>query len=165
MPLDYNAPDGRPARRRRRRRPRRRNPAVGRYLACAARTWLRRRIVRPSCGCYTGARVEAVVEAVGAANIATGWWTTPANRRCGAVAAGAFGQKSGWLRLTGTPSPEKGPSPPPAHVSKTVDFVCEADVRLAIKENRKIFINRKTVVTPSARDLADPSDILVLAQG
>jgi ethanolamine utilization cobalamin adenosyltransferase len=46
-----------------------------------------------------------------------------------------------------------------------VDFVCEADVRLAIKENRKIYISRKTVVTPSARDLADPSDILVLAQG
>jgi hypothetical protein len=45
-----------------------------------------------------------------------------------------------------------------------VDFVCEADVRLAIKENRKIYISPKTVVTPSARDLAGPSDILVLAQ-
>ena len=42
-----------------------------------------------------------------------------------------------------------------------VDFVCEADVRAAIRENRKIHIGPQTVVTPSARDLAEPSDILV----
>jgi hypothetical protein len=45
-----------------------------------------------------------------------------------------------------------------------VDFVCEADVRDAIKQNCKIFIGPKTIVTPSARDLAMPSDILVLVQ-
>jgi len=44
-----------------------------------------------------------------------------------------------------------------------VEFVCEADVRQAIKENRKIYIGPKTIIPPSARDLADPSDILVLA--
>ena len=38
----------------------------------------------------------------------------------------------------------------------------EADVQHAIKENRKIYIGPKTIVTPSARDLASPSDILVL---
>jgi len=43
-----------------------------------------------------------------------------------------------------------------------VEFVCEADVQQAIKENRKIYIVPKTIVTPSARDLASPSDILVL---
>jgi hypothetical protein len=45
-----------------------------------------------------------------------------------------------------------------------VDFVCEADVREAIREHRKIFIGPKTIVTPSARDLSGTSDILVLAQ-
>jgi hypothetical protein len=45
-----------------------------------------------------------------------------------------------------------------------VDFVCEADVRDAIKENRKIFIGPKTIVTPSARDMSGRSDILVLVQ-
>jgi hypothetical protein len=45
-----------------------------------------------------------------------------------------------------------------------VEFVCEADVRDAIKEQRKIFIGPKTIVTPSARDLAAPSDILVVVQ-
>jgi hypothetical protein len=44
-----------------------------------------------------------------------------------------------------------------------VDFVCEEDVRSAIKHSRKIYIGPKTIVTPAARDLAAPSDILVLA--
>jgi hypothetical protein len=45
-----------------------------------------------------------------------------------------------------------------------VQFVCEDDVRSAIRENRKIYIGPKTIVTPSARDLAGPSDILVMIQ-
>jgi ethanolamine utilization cobalamin adenosyltransferase len=49
----------------------------------------------------------------------------------------------------------------PEIAPQTVDFVCEADVRAAIRENRKIHIGPKTIVTPSARDLAEPSDILV----
>lgn len=53
---------------------------------------------------------------------------------------------------------------PPAEPPKPVDFVCEADVREAIRENRKIHIGPRTIVTPSARDLAAPSDILVLAR-
>jgi hypothetical protein len=40
--------------------------------------------------------------------------------------------------------------------------VCEADVRTAISQDYKIFIHSKTIVTPSARDLAAPGDILVL---
>ena len=42
-----------------------------------------------------------------------------------------------------------------------MEFVCEADVRQAIQENRKIYIGPKTIVTPSARDLANRGDILV----
>lgn len=45
-----------------------------------------------------------------------------------------------------------------------MDFVCEADVRDAIRHNRKIHISPRTIVTPSARDLAAANDILVLAQ-
>jgi hypothetical protein len=44
-----------------------------------------------------------------------------------------------------------------------VDFVCEADVRQAIKENRKIPIGPKTIITPAARDVAAPGDILVVS--
>jgi hypothetical protein len=43
-----------------------------------------------------------------------------------------------------------------------VSFVCEADVRTAIAENRKIFVHPRSIVTPSARDLAAPGDILVV---
>jgi ethanolamine utilization cobalamin adenosyltransferase len=39
--------------------------------------------------------------------------------------------------------------------------VCEADIRQAMRENRKIHIGPKTIITPSARDLAERSDILV----
>jgi len=56
------------------------------------------------------------------------------------------------------------PAPRPtteAPVVAIVDFVCEDDVRRAIAESRKIFIGPKTIVTPSARDLAGPGDILV----
>jgi hypothetical protein len=56
-------------------------------------------------------------------------------------------------------------APPPAVSAQPVDFVCEADVRDAIRENRKIHIGSQTIVTPSARDLAEPSDILVFTQG
>jgi hypothetical protein len=45
-----------------------------------------------------------------------------------------------------------------------VYFVCEADVREAIRENRKIYIGPKTIVTPAARDLAGASNILAAVQ-
>lgn len=61
------------------------------------------------------------------------------------------------------PAPSTAEPPPPA--LQPAEFVCEADVRAAIRENRKIAIGPKTIVTPSARDLAAPSDILVVAQG
>jgi hypothetical protein len=43
-----------------------------------------------------------------------------------------------------------------------VDFVCEADVRQAIRDRRKIYIGSKTIVTPAARDVAGASDTLVM---
>lgn len=61
--------------------------------------------------------------------------------------------------------PPSSPAPPPASPPpppQAVSFVCEADVRDAIRENRKIYIGPKTILTPSARDLAGPSDILVM---
>jgi hypothetical protein len=42
-----------------------------------------------------------------------------------------------------------------------VDFVCEADVRAAMSDNRKIFVHSKSIITPSARDAAAPGDTLV----
>jgi acetaldehyde dehydrogenase (acetylating) len=53
---------------------------------------------------------------------------------------------------------------PPKPQIAIADFVCEADVRAAIDQGRKIYIGAKTIVTPAARELADQHDILVVAQ-
>jgi len=45
--------------------------------------------------------------------------------------------------------------------NKPVPFVCEDDVRAAIRANAKILIGKKTIVTPSARELADANDVFV----
>ncbi len=44
---------------------------------------------------------------------------------------------------------------------KPVAFVCEDDVRAAIKSGAKIALSRRTIVTPSARDLAGPHQVFV----
>ncbi len=53
---------------------------------------------------------------------------------------------------------------PPAPPVAIVDFVCESDVRAALAQGKKIFIGPRTIVTPSARELAAPGEILVRAQ-
>jgi acetaldehyde dehydrogenase (acetylating) len=61
-------------------------------------------------------------------------------------------------------SVEKAVPKPEAVPLTVVDFVCENDVRAAILKSQKIYIGPKTIVTPSARDLAGQYDILVLAK-
>ena len=46
---------------------------------------------------------------------------------------------------------------------KPADFVCEDDVRQAIKQNRKIVIGERTIVTPAARDLGEQHRLFVQA--
>ncbi|MCC6537368.1 MAG: aldehyde dehydrogenase family protein [Bryobacterales bacterium] len=55
------------------------------------------------------------------------------------------------------------PAPAPEPV-KVTDFVCEADVRDAMRAGKKIFTGPRTIVTPAARELAAQHDILVTAQ-
>jgi len=40
-----------------------------------------------------------------------------------------------------------------------VEFVSEDDVRRAIQKGEKIYINVRTIITPAARDLADPAEV------
>jgi acetaldehyde dehydrogenase (acetylating) len=47
------------------------------------------------------------------------------------------------------------PSAPPPPREKPAEFVCEDDVRQAVKAGRKILIAEKTIVTPAARDLGE----------
>ena len=59
-------------------------------------------------------------------------------------------------------SPASSPAPP-VPVAQTnghvYDFVCEEDVKRAIKANEKIYINGKTIITPAARDLGEARDV------
>jgi acetaldehyde dehydrogenase (acetylating) len=50
--------------------------------------------------------------------------------------------------------PASESAPPPA-----VDFVSEADVREAVEKGVKIFINKKTIITPAAKDLGNEKEI------
>jgi acetaldehyde dehydrogenase (acetylating) len=46
---------------------------------------------------------------------------------------------------------------------KTVDFVSEDDVRRAIQKGEKIYVNARTIITPSARDIGEPAEIFAKA--
>lgn len=49
--------------------------------------------------------------------------------------------------------------PPPA--AKPADFVCEDDVRSAVKEGKKIVVNDKTIITPAGRDAGESAKVFV----
>ena len=69
-----------------------------------------------------------------------------------------------FLATRGVLRKEAAPAPPPQPEPSITDFVCEDDVRKAIAQSKKIFIGPKTIVTPSARDLAGPHDILIVTK-
>jgi hypothetical protein len=58
------------------------------------------------------------------------------------------------------------PPAPSTHgpeAQKAADFVCEEDVRHAVRQGRKIIIGERTIVTPAARDLAEQHRVFVQA--
>ena len=60
------------------------------------------------------------------------------------------------------PSPKADPAAEPV-VEKAADFVCEDDVRQAVRQGRKILVGDRTIVTPAARDLAEQHKLFVQA--
>ena len=69
----------------------------------------------------------------------------------GRASSGPLGEP-GSARPTGDGVPET-----PA------DFVCEDDVRDAMRSGRKVLIGEKTILTPSARDLGESQKVFVQA--
>jgi acetaldehyde dehydrogenase (acetylating) len=64
------------------------------------------------------------------------------------------------------PKPPEPPAPPPAPPTpkpQPVPFVCEDDVRKALDKGEKIYINAKTILTPSARDLGNEKGVFAQA--
>ena len=44
-----------------------------------------------------------------------------------------------------------------------LDFVCEEDVRLAIRAGQKLLVAERAIVTPAARDLAEQHRVFTVA--
>ncbi len=63
------------------------------------------------------------------------------------------------------PAPASAPAPakPASVAEKPAEFVCEDDVRQAIRQGRKITIGERTIVTPAARDLGEEHRMFVQA--
>ncbi len=75
-------------------------------------------------------------------------------------------------RTVGQAAPVTPPAPPPAAAASAVppaqtdtpvEFVCEDDVRRALQDDRRIVIDDRTIVTPSARDLGEQRRVFVQA--
>ena len=65
--------------------------------------------------------------------------------------------------------PSSSPSPPPptpnaGATPAPLDFVCEDDVRSAIRAGRQLVISERAIVTPAARDLGEAHKVLTVAQ-
>ncbi|MBX7219273.1 MAG: aldehyde dehydrogenase family protein [Blastocatellia bacterium] len=56
------------------------------------------------------------------------------------------------------PAPAAVPAPEPV-AEKAVEFVCEDDVRRAMVAGRKILTDKKTIITPAARDLGREQNV------
>jgi acetaldehyde dehydrogenase (acetylating) len=69
---------------------------------------------------------------------------------------------AGAEQARGGATPAANPAPV-AVVDTPADFVCEDDVRQAIRSGRKISIGERTIVTPAARDLAEQHRVFVQA--
>jgi hypothetical protein len=46
-------------------------------------------------------------------------------------------------------------------MTKPAAFVCEDDVRTAVKQGQKILVGERTIITPSARDAGEAARIFV----
>ena len=91
------------------------------------------------------------------------------------LASRGYNRPAGQARVSGGESgePDQGAASPadppvpaaakPLNVEKISEFVCEDDVRQAVRQGRKIVIGERTIVTPAARDLAEQHRIFVQA--
>ena len=72
---------------------------------------------------------------------------------------GARGFKSGSSEAIPQPSPKSVND----SMAKPLEFVCEEDVRIAIKAGRKLIVSERAIVTPAARDLGDQHRVFSVA--
>jgi acetaldehyde dehydrogenase (acetylating) len=81
-----------------------------------------------------------------------------------AVEKKAAGEKREESVISGASLATKMPQPDQAAGAATnghraIDFVCEDDVKRALRDKQKIYINAKTIITPAARELGEANEI------
>ena len=66
--------------------------------------------------------------------------------------------------LTPAPQAPYAPKAPDSEVPNSAEkFICEEDIRLAVKEGRKLVIGERTIVTPAARDAGEAAKVFLYA--
>jgi acetaldehyde dehydrogenase (acetylating) len=86
---------------------------------------------------------------------------TPRDVAAAAVSA-IFGSRSAAASSAAcATAPAAVASPAAATPPKSAEFVSETDVRNAIRRGEKIFIGPRTIITPSARDVASSHEVLI----
>jgi hypothetical protein len=67
------------------------------------------------------------------------------------------------FRPTDTPPADAraGVHSQPVPADTPEDFICEDDVREALKSGRRLLVGDRTIVTPSARELGDANKVFV----
>jgi acetaldehyde dehydrogenase (acetylating) len=76
-----------------------------------------------------------------------------------AARVGAFlGQRGFAPTASAAPTPQ--PSAQQAPTAPPLTFVCEEDVRMAIKRGQKLLIAERAIVTPAARELGEAHKVL-----
>jgi acetaldehyde dehydrogenase (acetylating) len=61
------------------------------------------------------------------------------------------------------PEPSSTAGAAPVESATPVDFVCEDDVRAALRAGRKLMVGERTIITPAARDLGESQKVFVQA--
>jgi hypothetical protein len=65
--------------------------------------------------------------------------------------------------FVGTPRTGASAAQPESDAGSVAEFVCEEDVRQAVKLGRTIVVGERTIITPAARDLASAHRVFVSA--
>jgi len=95
--------------------------------------------------------------------------TPPGRTRVGISAHTLSSRIDAFLAARGFRPTEERPIPsPPAHeraapADNPEEFICEDDVRGAIRAGRRLLVGEKTIVTPAARELGETHHVLVPA--
>jgi acetaldehyde dehydrogenase (acetylating) len=118
----------------------------------------------------TTANVAPSTAAVGAgfSRLESALPKAPARPTADGIPADALAARiDAFLAARGYKAPAGEPDSPKAtqtaETEAVADFVCEDDVRAAIRAGRKVLIGEKTILTPSARDLGETQKVFVHA--